>query len=431
MEVGRWERLRSRVEGAITVQPLAEEVEGFKDYFLNLRPGHNTRNPWFVEYWEQHFACKYPGSAPTPFNQNYDRVCTGQEQITEDNGFEMEAQLQFVSDAVLAFAYAFKDMHDKMCGSKSGLCPAMTKINGDLLKEYLLKVRFTDVRPDGTRLYSEVVQSLPSPTHHAKSNPRHTQHNVRQHEQTVTETAKWCCEEDPHYVSYQSAENDDSVAEQRSDGSSRHTDDQTDSDKTGSDNAGLCYTEEGCPAVTNRDSQMTTTSDIEEPEVMSGAVTGCEKVIAAPQTAASDTDTETKATKETKDWNKCKKTEPDENRRTHNADGYMSIRPNTITSQYHYVSVPLRPSTIVSQYHYVPVPLHSNTIGSQYHCVPVPLVLLEIAISIAERILQPDEIGLQDAPLPATRGRCLTLPCCCGATACLSFNTRRNNHSDE
>ncbi|KAL8569178.1 hypothetical protein ACOMHN_035448 [Nucella lapillus] len=172
----------------------------------------------------------------------------------------------------------------------------------------------------GTRLYREVVQSLPSPTHHAQSNPRHTQHDVRQHEQTVTETArdisaaKWRCEEDPNHVSYQSAENDDIVADQRSNGSSHHTDHQTDDDKTGSDNAGLCYTEEGCAAVTNRDSEMTTTLAIEEPEVMSGAVTGCEEVIAAPQTPASGTDTETKTTQETKDGNKGKKTEADENR---------------------------------------------------------------------------------------------------------------------
>ena len=41
-------------------------------------------------------------------HQNYDTMCTGQELISESNGFEMEAQLQFVSDGVLAFAYAFQ-----------------------------------------------------------------------------------------------------------------------------------------------------------------------------------------------------------------------------------------------------------------------------------------------------------------------------------
>lgn len=44
--------MSTKVEGAVTVQPLAEEVRGFKDYFLKLRPSTNTRNPWFAEYWE-------------------------------------------------------------------------------------------------------------------------------------------------------------------------------------------------------------------------------------------------------------------------------------------------------------------------------------------------------------------------------------------
>jgi len=47
-----------QVEGAITVQPLAYEVKGFKDYFLGLTPFNNYRNPWFVEYWEQNFKVR-------------------------------------------------------------------------------------------------------------------------------------------------------------------------------------------------------------------------------------------------------------------------------------------------------------------------------------------------------------------------------------
>ncbi|KAL8585553.1 hypothetical protein ACOMHN_046213 [Nucella lapillus] len=70
----------------------------------------------------------------------------------------------------------------------------------------------------------------------------------------------------------------------------------------------------GVPCRDQQGQRMTTTSAIEEHEGMSGATTCCEEVIAAPQTAASDTDTETKATKETKDGNKGKKTEADENR---------------------------------------------------------------------------------------------------------------------
>lgn len=89
----------------MTVQPLAYEVSGFKDYFLHLTPFNNLRNPWFVEFWEQHFRCKFPGSSWTPYNDNYKENCTGTERIKPED-FDMEAQLQFVSDATMVFAYA-------------------------------------------------------------------------------------------------------------------------------------------------------------------------------------------------------------------------------------------------------------------------------------------------------------------------------------
>lgn len=36
------------VEGTISVQPQANPVQGFRDYFLALTPQNNFRNPWFV-----------------------------------------------------------------------------------------------------------------------------------------------------------------------------------------------------------------------------------------------------------------------------------------------------------------------------------------------------------------------------------------------
>ncbi|XP_062575063.1 metabotropic glutamate receptor 3-like [Saccostrea cucullata] len=130
------------VEGAVTVQPLAFEVKGFKDYFLNLTPQNNKRNPWFVEFWEQQFRCKYPGSNWTPYNDGFNVTCSGNEQIFPQE-FEMEAQLQFVSDAIMSFAYAFTNMLADFCGNGSGLCDAIMPIDGELLKDYLVKVNFT------------------------------------------------------------------------------------------------------------------------------------------------------------------------------------------------------------------------------------------------------------------------------------------------
>lgn len=36
------------VEGTISVQPQANPVRGFREYFLNLTVENNHRNPWFV-----------------------------------------------------------------------------------------------------------------------------------------------------------------------------------------------------------------------------------------------------------------------------------------------------------------------------------------------------------------------------------------------
>ena len=59
------------------------------------------------EFWEDHFNCRYPGGLSTPHNQGYHATCTGDERLTKENT-QFEAQLQFVSDAVMAFAYAFR-----------------------------------------------------------------------------------------------------------------------------------------------------------------------------------------------------------------------------------------------------------------------------------------------------------------------------------
>ena len=59
------------------------------------------------EFWEHHFRCRLKDELATPFNQDYARFCTGRERLTKENT-AFEAQLQFVSDAVMAFAHAYK-----------------------------------------------------------------------------------------------------------------------------------------------------------------------------------------------------------------------------------------------------------------------------------------------------------------------------------
>ncbi|GAB0096107.1 Metabotropic glutamate receptor [Sergentomyia squamirostris] len=138
------------VEGTLSVQPQANPVKGFEEYFLGLTVEKNLRNPWFVEFWEDHFECKYPNSSRTPFNKDYTRLCSRREELSKNNT-DFEDQLQFVSDAVMAFAYALRDMHKDLCRGRPGLCEAMKPTKGAELLKYLRNVDFEGLSGDQFR----------------------------------------------------------------------------------------------------------------------------------------------------------------------------------------------------------------------------------------------------------------------------------------
>ncbi|XP_044265994.1 metabotropic glutamate receptor 2 isoform X2 [Tribolium madens] len=137
----------AEVEGTLSVQPQANPVRGFEEYFLSLNVENNSRNPWFIEFWEHHFQCRYPNSSKTPYNQKHSHLCTGKEKLTRQNTV-FEDQLQFVSDAVMAFAYAIRDMHRDLCHGRPGLCDAMKPTKGTELLKYLRKVDFEGLSGD-------------------------------------------------------------------------------------------------------------------------------------------------------------------------------------------------------------------------------------------------------------------------------------------
>ncbi|XP_066253321.1 metabotropic glutamate receptor 2 isoform X2 [Euwallacea similis] len=138
------ENNEAEIEGTLSVQPQANPVKGFKEYFLSLSVENNSRNPWFIEFWEHQFKCRVPNSPPTPYNDF--RACFGNETLTEENT-RFEDQLQFVSDAVMAFAYAIRDLHAHVC-RKPGLCEAMKPTKGSELLKYLHNVSFTGLSGD-------------------------------------------------------------------------------------------------------------------------------------------------------------------------------------------------------------------------------------------------------------------------------------------
>ncbi|XP_069988823.1 metabotropic glutamate receptor isoform X1 [Penaeus vannamei] len=133
------EGLQDVAEGAITVELTSQPVRGFDEYMASLTPTNNIRNPWFKEYWETFFGCKLgpPGS---------DLSCPRNRRITKEAGYQQDPKVQFVMDAVYAFAYALSDLQRSSCPAENHVCDAMNSYDGGAFyREYLLNVSFKGV----------------------------------------------------------------------------------------------------------------------------------------------------------------------------------------------------------------------------------------------------------------------------------------------
>lgn len=62
--------------GGITIKLQSAYVTWFDDYYLNLQPDTNHRNPWFIEFWQHRFQCRLKGH--TQENTKYNRTCTSE-----------------------------------------------------------------------------------------------------------------------------------------------------------------------------------------------------------------------------------------------------------------------------------------------------------------------------------------------------------------
>ena len=57
------------MEGTLSVQPQANPVKGFQEYFLNLTVENNKRNPWFggeLDLLEHTYECLSSACSPCP-----------------------------------------------------------------------------------------------------------------------------------------------------------------------------------------------------------------------------------------------------------------------------------------------------------------------------------------------------------------------------
>uniref|UniRef100_A0A671VUK4 Glutamate receptor, metabotropic 5a n=1 Tax=Sparus aurata TaxID=8175 RepID=A0A671VUK4_SPAAU len=120
--------------GGITIKLKSAYVTWFDDYYLNLKPDANLRNPWFPEFWQHRFQCRLRGHPQE--SVAYNRTCTYTYRGTIINSVLSQSSNcinNYSSDSVCFFPRG------------QGLCEAMRPIDGRQLLEFLMKTNFTGV----------------------------------------------------------------------------------------------------------------------------------------------------------------------------------------------------------------------------------------------------------------------------------------------
>ncbi|NXU37375.1 GRM5 protein, partial [Drymodes brunneopygia] len=138
------EGYQNEAVGGITIKLQSPDVKWFDDYYLQLRPETNHRNPWFQEFWQHRFQCRLEGFPQE--NPKYNKTCTS--QMTLRTQHIQDSKMGFVINAIYSMAYGLHNMQLSLCPGYVGLCDAMKPIDGRKLLESLMKTNFTGVSGD-------------------------------------------------------------------------------------------------------------------------------------------------------------------------------------------------------------------------------------------------------------------------------------------
>eukprot|EP00064_Thunnus_orientalis_P001266 superscaffoldBa00000085_g1268 len=136
--------------GGITIKLKSAYVTWFDDYYLNLTPDANLRNPWFPEFWQHRFQCRLRGHPQE--NSMYNRTCTWRESLRHQ--YAQDTKMGFVINAIYSMAHGLHAMQQALCPGYKGLCENMRPIDGRKLLEFLMKTNFTGVSGE-TILFDE------------------------------------------------------------------------------------------------------------------------------------------------------------------------------------------------------------------------------------------------------------------------------------
>ncbi|XP_044297960.1 metabotropic glutamate receptor 5 isoform X3 [Varanus komodoensis] len=130
--------------GGITIKLQSPDVKWFDDYYLQLQPETNHRNPWFQEFWQHRFQCRLKGSPQE--NTKFNKTCSS--NLTLETQHVQDSKMGFVINAIYSMAYGLHNLQMALCPGYAGLCDAMKPIDGRKLLDSLMKANFTGVSGD-------------------------------------------------------------------------------------------------------------------------------------------------------------------------------------------------------------------------------------------------------------------------------------------
>lgn len=121
--------------GSFSVVAQSEDSPEFKEYWKKLQPKTNTRNPFFLQWWETSFKCKVPNEAsPNPPNK-----CS--EEQTREN-FSEDTYSDSARKAIWSIGLGLSAAMSKVCANNSKCLSSITRteLNMNIVQEELKKV---------------------------------------------------------------------------------------------------------------------------------------------------------------------------------------------------------------------------------------------------------------------------------------------------
>ena len=124
--------------------PYSEPVPSFDDYYSQLTPSTNLRNPWFTEFYESSYDC-------------ISDVNCSNRSVTSDPNYQQDFFDSFVIDAVYSFAHAIHNFLNDSCEqplvwySQNQTCLGQSQeFNGENLLKYIKDLNFQS--PSGNHI---------------------------------------------------------------------------------------------------------------------------------------------------------------------------------------------------------------------------------------------------------------------------------------